>query len=102
MLQAGKTKLTGREMFKIMELYEKDDEQWAKIQKHESQFKSKEYDLKLTEIIPIHDQLDPNYEDASDNHDDHDLTPRRQERITGILNTNEDIKPQQDHISINK
>ena len=58
MLKTGKTKLKGREMYKIMEIYKKNEEYWAKIQKHESQFRSKEYDVKLTEIILVQGQME--------------------------------------------
>ena len=65
MLRNGKTKVKGREMYKITDIFERDNEYWARIQKHESQFRSKEYEAKFTEIIPTTDQFE------SETHDTH-------------------------------
>ena len=48
-----KSKLRGREMYKIIELFIKDDEPWAKIQKTESQFRAKSYEVKTDEIFLV-------------------------------------------------
>ena len=45
MLKTGKTKLKEWKMYTIIEIYKKNEEYWTKIQKHESQFRSKEYDV---------------------------------------------------------
>ena len=52
-LRNDKSKVRGREMYKITDIYLKDQESWAKVQKCESQFRAKDYEVKLSEIIPI-------------------------------------------------
>ena len=50
-LKNDKSKLKARQLYKIVDIYSKNDEPWATIQKHESQFRSKKYEVKLSEII---------------------------------------------------
>ena len=52
-LKADKTKLRGREMYRVVERFNKKGEQYAKIQKSESQFRSKQYEVKLAEIFLV-------------------------------------------------
>ena len=52
-MRNGMNKLKGREMFRILDIYFTAGESWAKLQKNEDQFRSKSYDVKLSEIIPI-------------------------------------------------
>ena len=47
------TKLRGREQYKVVELKNEDDIDWAVLQKSDSQLRSKRYKLKLTEIILV-------------------------------------------------
>ena len=47
------TKLRGRDQYKVVELKNEDDIDWAVLQKSDSQLRSKRYELKLTEIIPV-------------------------------------------------
>ena len=55
-LKNDKSKLRGREVYKVVEVFIKDDENWAKLQKSETQFRSKEYLVKCAEIfhVPVH------------------------------------------------
>ena len=53
LLKSGKTKLRGREMYKIVDIYSNDDEIWATLQKTESQFRSKQYQVKTAEIFHV-------------------------------------------------
>ena len=52
-LKSDKSKLRGREMYKVIRLFQKNNEPWAILQKCESKFMAKEYDVKCAEIIPI-------------------------------------------------
>ena len=61
MLKAGRSKLKGRELYKIVRLFSKEDEMWAVIQKMESQFRSKEYEVKTAEIFPPGQHIQSNY-----------------------------------------
>ena len=40
-------------MYKILHKFSKNDEPWAKLQKTDSQFRAKSYDVKESEIVPI-------------------------------------------------
>ena len=52
-LKTDKSKLKARQLYKVIEVYTKNDEHWATIQKHDSQFRSKKYQVKFSEIIPL-------------------------------------------------
>ena len=52
-LKSDKSKLRGRENYKVVRLFKKNEEEWAVIQKCESKFMSKEYEVKLSEIFPL-------------------------------------------------
>ena len=52
-LKNDKSKLRGREMYKIVDTFESNNEKWAKIQKSENQFRAKQYDAKFSELILI-------------------------------------------------
>ena len=52
-LKNDKSKLRGREVYKVVEVFVKDDENWAKLQKSETQFRSKEYLVKCAEIFHV-------------------------------------------------
>ena len=52
-LKSDKSKLRGREAFKIIGLFQRNDEKWASIQKCESKFMSKQYDVKFSELFKI-------------------------------------------------
>merc|ERR1711942_241353 len=52
-LKADKSKLRGREAYKVINLFQKNGEKWASIQKCESKFMSKEYIVKVSEIFKI-------------------------------------------------
>ena len=47
------SKLRGREQYKVVELFEEKDTDWAVLQKSDSQLRSKRYNLKLTEVVPV-------------------------------------------------
>ena len=52
-VKSDKNKLKGREMYKVVEVFNKNDEDWAKLQKSETQFRSKEYLVKCAEILHV-------------------------------------------------
>ena len=53
-LKNDKSKHRGREVYKIIKLYNKGEEEWAVVQKNNDlKFMSKEYDVKLAEIFPV-------------------------------------------------
>ena len=52
-LKADKSKLRGREAYKVVKLFLKNDEKWATIQKCETKFMSKEYDVKFSELFKV-------------------------------------------------
>ena len=56
-LKNDKTKLKARELYKVVELFEKNDEPWAVVQKHDSQFRLKKYNVKLDELFLLPGQL---------------------------------------------
>ena len=46
-LKNDKSKLKARQMYKIIEIFDKDNEKWITIQKHDSQFRQKSIRLKF-------------------------------------------------------
>ena len=50
-LKSDKSKLRGREVYKVTNLFQKNGEQWATIQKCETKFMSKQYEVKISEIF---------------------------------------------------
>ena len=52
-LKTDKSKLKARQLYKVIEVYTKNDEHWATIQKHDSQFRAKKYQVKFSEIFPL-------------------------------------------------
>merc|ERR1711888_85050 len=52
-LKNDKSKLRGRENYKVVKIFMKDGENWAKLQKSETQFRSKEYLVKWAEIFHV-------------------------------------------------
>ena len=50
-LKKDKSKLRARELYKVMETFSDNGEQWAIIQKHNSQFRIKKYKVKASELI---------------------------------------------------
>ena len=70
-LKNDKNKLRGREMYKVVELFFKNNESWAKIQKTESQFRAKTYEVKTDEIFPVPgDSLNLNHDEELATNDD--------------------------------
>ena len=59
-LKKDKTKLKSRKPHMITKAYMKNEEEWATIQKSDSQFRAKEYEVKQSELIPLPDQSTPN------------------------------------------
>ena len=56
-LKSGKSKLRAREAYKVVKLFQINEEKWATIQKCETKFMSKEYDVKFSEIFKVPDNL---------------------------------------------
>ena len=50
-LKSDKSKLRAREVYKVVDLFKRDDEFWAVVQKHNSQFRLKKYKIKEAELI---------------------------------------------------
>ena len=69
-IKFDKSKLRGREMYKITKLFKKNEEPWAIVQKCESKFMSKEYEVKLSEIFPILKSPYTNTDKGNLDHDD--------------------------------
>ena len=69
-IKFDKSKLRGREMYKITKLFQKNEEPWAIVQKCESKFMSKEYEVKLSEIFPILKSPCTNTDKGNLDHDD--------------------------------
>ena len=49
-LKKDLSKYRAREMYKIVELFQKNEETWVKLQKSNSQFRAKQYEVKTSEI----------------------------------------------------
>ena len=75
MLKAGNSKLKGREFYRITHVYMKDSEPWAKIQKHESQIRSKEYEVKTAELLQVTDKMMTKEYEGLSNKYEHDENP---------------------------
>ena len=52
-LKNDKSKLKARQLYRIVDIYELNDEKWVSIQKHDTQFRAKKYQVKVSEIIPL-------------------------------------------------
>ena len=74
LLKQDKTKLKPRQPYKIVDIFEKNGENWAVIQKHDSQFRAKQYKAKFNEIVKlpgqisqkddVEEHLEPMYQDT--------------------------------------
>ena len=74
-LKSDKSKLRGRELYKVVRLFQKNGEKWAVILKCDQKFMSKEYEVKLSEIflaIPNRHHGDLNNDFKSDD-DEEDI-----------------------------
>ena len=70
-LKNDRSKLRGREMYKVIELFLKNDESWAKIQKAETQFRAKTYEVKTEEIYLVPgDSLNFNHDEEITTNED--------------------------------
>ena len=58
-------------MYRVIDIYEKDGEHWATIQKHETQFRVKKYQVKFAEIMLVPGQHQPGQ------HSEQSSRPRR-------------------------
>ena len=45
--------MKARQLYRIVDIYELNDEKWVSIQKHDTQFRAKKYQVKVSEIIPL-------------------------------------------------
>ena len=52
-IKDDKSKLRGREMYKIVDLFNENNECWATLQKSDSQFRAKDYKVKTSEIFSV-------------------------------------------------
>ena len=57
-LKQDKTKLRARELYKVVETFSENDQEWATVQKHNSQFRTKKYKVKLSELILLPGQAE--------------------------------------------
>ena len=53
LLKADKTKLKARQPNKVVETFMKNSEPWATVQKHDSQFRAKQYKVKEAELVKL-------------------------------------------------
>ena len=85
-LKNDKSKLKAREMYKVMDIYRENQETWATIQKHNTQFRRKKYEVKTAELILIPGQINfkpmtkSNDKDRNTNADDDEKKPQRKPR----------------------
>ena len=63
LLKHDRSKLKGRDLYRIIKLYDKEGEAWATVQKTENQLRNKEYDMKTAELLPFHSNT---YKDAQE------------------------------------
>ena len=52
-LNNDKSKLRGREMYKVVKIFDHNNEKWATLQKAETQFRAKQYKVKFSEIFHV-------------------------------------------------
>ena len=64
-LRNGRSKLKARELFRVTDIFSKDNESWAIIQKHNSQFRSKKYQVKISELLLLPGQVEENLPDET-------------------------------------
>ena len=99
-LKFDKSKLRGREMYKITKLFQKNQEPCAILQKCESKFMSKEYEVKIAEIFPIVKNSNTNdneensneandKKDTSENVKDFDDKPTEEDTVVNATADNE-------------
>ena len=48
-----KSKLKARELYKVIEIFQRNNEPWAIIQKHDVQFRRKQYEVKIAELVSL-------------------------------------------------
>ena len=75
-------------MYKITKLFQKNEESWATLQKCESKFMSKEYEVKIAEIFPIVQSSVTNEMNESEKDVDDNAT----KEDTNVIGTNENGK----------
>ena len=100
-LKSGKSKLRGREMFKIVDLFQKNGEHWAVLQKCEQKFMTKRYEVKWSEIFQVPGTI-PNHNSVSDNEseeEDDTLVQKEEEKPDEIESTT-GVQPAIEHLSI--
>ena len=73
-LRRDKNKLRGRQMYKILNTFIRDGEPWLTLQKADTQFRAKSYDVKESEIIPIPGTIHNVARDPPQNQDMYSLT----------------------------
>ena len=93
-LKSGKSKLRGREMFKIVNLFQKNGEHWAVIQKCEQKFMTKKYEVKWSEIFRV-PGIQPYQDPFSDNdlEEDDDTHEHNKEEKPGEIENSTELKP---------
>ena len=102
MLKSGKSKTKGRELYRIINLSDKNQEPWATLLKSDSQLRSKQYEVKTAELIPMTEPVEfantiPDIDntpgsDVTDNtllKPTHDLPHTKDELIAAELENNQ-------------
>ena len=56
-MKQDKSKLRARELYKVIQKFSKNGEPWALIQKHNTQFRRKQYEVKIAELILLPGQI---------------------------------------------
>ena len=74
-LKVDKSKNRGREKYKITKLLDRDNEKWAVLQKSNTKFMAKEYDVKISEIFPVFDRKNLTKSDYIENEPPELITP---------------------------
>ena len=81
--------MKGRELFKIVKLFKREQETWATIQKTEDQFRAKEYDVKAEELLPIEESN--NYDTNDEITEAEIINDHADNKDTGLSHTSSNV-----------
>ena len=56
LIKSERSKLSARKPYRVIDLFEKNGEKYATLQKHDSQFRAKQYKLKISELLLLPNQ----------------------------------------------
>ena len=72
-LKVDKSKHRGREKYKITKMFDRNNEKFAVLQKSNTKFMAKEYEVKIAEIFPVLNKRNLNNQNEIDHDDDKNL-----------------------------